>query len=84
MIDKIKQFIKERDAACLSFDVKTFREFYKRWMDRGVYTESLPDDDMIVEIVMRKCVVWAASATGSQKQTALNWLLERGYTPDMG
>lgn len=76
----IEQFVKERDEAVLTLNPKMFRVFYLRWMNKGVYTQELPDDDSMIEIAMRKCICCIASATEEQKADASAWLHERGLS----
>ena len=52
---ELSQWIKERDEAIYTFDVDTFKAFYRKWQKRGIYTEPLPSDE-VIEITMRKMV----------------------------
>lgn len=79
----ISLFVKERDAACKSCDVRTFRMFYQKWMHMGVYRIPLPSDDRVIEILMRKCLYHTASATPEEKQLAKEWLTAHGCDTDL-
>ena len=76
----IKQFVRERDEAAKSYDVKRFRTFYRKWADMGFYHLLLPEDDYILAITMRKMVCMMESATPEEKAEAKEWLERRGYT----
>lgn len=75
---EIKQWMKERDKASLSYDVRKFREFYTKWLIAGMYQKQLPSDDNVVEIMMRKMVYHINSATPEQKDEAKKWLEDHG------
>lgn len=68
----IRQFVKERDDACSSFDLVKFKAFLRKYR-RG----KLPSDE-VLEITMRKMVVNIEPKL-PQYEEAKNWLLERGY-----
>lgn len=75
---EIKQWEKERDTACLSYDVNKFRSFYNKWMLAGMYRKPLPMDFMTIEIMMRKMVYHINSSTQEQREEAKKWLEEHG------
>lgn len=75
-----KQLVKERDEAAKSYDVATFREFYKKWQQKGAYKLPCPSSDMVVEVMMRKIVYRARSSTVAERLEAKKWLEERGCT----
>lgn len=77
--ETIKEWVKERDEAVLSYDVERFRAFYEKWKGRGVYQLDLPENNVVIEVSMRNMVGMMASATPEQKEEAKQWLLERGY-----
>lgn len=80
---EIKQWTKERDKACLSYDVDKFRSFYNKWMLAGMYRKPLPRDFMVIEVMMRKMVYHINSATPEQKAEAKQWLEERGCSTSL-
>lgn len=78
--DIMSKWIKERNRAVLSFDVETFKKFYKRWSKRGLYSMRLPSDE-VIEISMRKGVVAMGDYAPKDKlEEAKKWLKERGYS----
>lgn len=79
----IKDFVKERDAVAISYDVKKFRAFYTKWQKKGVYEIDLPKDGMIIEIIMRKWVYHSKAFNSLQKREAEMWLTDHGYTTDL-
>lgn len=79
----IKQFTKERDKAAKSYDVATFRVFYKKWMLKGAYVLPLPSNDRVIEIMMRKMVYYAKTSTVAERIEAKRWLEERGCTTEL-
>ena len=78
-IYELRQWIKERDEALYTFDVGTFKEFYRKWQKRGFYTEPLPPDE-IIEIIMRKMVCCLEKPKKDKLAEARAWLSERGYS----
>lgn len=77
--DLMPIWVKERDAAALSFDVETFRTFYEKWKRRGFYTLDLPEDDQVIAAAMRKMILGMANPPEDKKQEAIDWLKARGY-----
>lgn len=77
--DLLRQFVKERDEAVLTFDVPTFRRFYKRWADKGVYDRRLLPPDNVVEISLRQMVIGMANPPKDKLEEAKAWLRARGY-----
>lgn len=81
MTDKeIKQWIKERDEAVLSFDIDKLKKFYIKW--QGIIYDNdmqLPPDN-VLEISIRKMVIGTASATSEQVEQAKEWLKQRGFS----
>lgn len=76
------RFLEERDKAVLSLDVEKFKKFHAKWVKLGYYDDSLPSDE-ILEISLRKMVCAISSATPEQRREAEEWLLSRGYRPDI-
>lgn len=80
----VGEWIKERDAAAYSFDVETFKAFYRKWAKIGIYEmRRLPPDD-VIEITMRKMVVNLANPIPEKYEEAKTWLLERGHDLSIG
>ena len=68
----LRQFVKERNEACSSFDLDKFKKFCRKY--RG---GKMPSDE-VLEITMRKMVV-NANPKLPQYDEAKEWLLSRGY-----
>lgn len=81
-INQIAQFVKERDAAVRTLDIETFKKFYERWREKGVYEIPLPSDG-ILEIAIRKAAVHSTNLTEEERQKAAKWLTERGYSTEI-
>lgn len=79
----VKNFVKERDAAAVNYDVKKFRAFYAKWQEKGVYEIDLPKDDKVVEILMRKMVYHSKAFNSLQKREAEMWLIDHGCTTNL-
>lgn len=71
---ELSQWRKERDEAIYTFDVDTFKAFYRKWQKRGVYTESLPSDE-VIEITMRKMVCCLAKPKKDKLAEARAWTI---------
>ena len=72
----LRQFVKERNDACSSFDLVKFKAFFQKY--RGCKLQS----DEVLEITMRKMVVNIEPKL-PQYEEAKNWLLERGYSLEL-
>ena len=68
----LRQFVKERNEACSSFDLDKFKKFCHKY--RG---GEMPSDE-VLEITMRKMVVNIEPKL-PQYEEAKEWLLSRGY-----
>ena len=75
------QWIKERDEAVLSLDLKKFKAFIKKWHDLGLYAMPIPDNDMILSITMHQMVLGLADAPESKVIEAQLWLIDHGCNP---
>ena len=74
MTDKIKEFVKERDAALRTLDIDVCIAFAKKWSpDRASVTRE------VAEIGMHKARTAALSLTKEERQFSKDWLTERGY-----
>ena len=79
-IKTIKQWDKELAEAASSFDAQTFKEFYRKWVKRGIYEAGMfPEDPQVLEITMRKIVMNHPKTTEEKKNEARRWLLSRGF-----
>lgn len=76
-------FVLERDKAVKSLNVNEFREFYLRWYKRGIYHLPLPLNDKIIEISMRKMIIYMRSSSDQEREEAKRWLLEKGYDTEI-
>lgn len=72
MYEILREFVKERNEACSSFDLEKFKAFCKKYKGG-----KLPSDD-VLEITMRKMVVNIEPRL-PQYEEAKEWLLSRGY-----
>ena len=80
---KAEQFCKERNAAVMSFDVPKFRAFYQKYRDMGWYDLDLPDNDLIVEVIMRKMACNITKLPIETRIEAKQWLAQRGFSSDI-
>lgn len=73
----LKDFVKARNKAILSFDLAEMKKFYKEY---GVFMELpfIPSDDVIYAGCM-KAVADITAATARDKKRAAKWLIEHGY-----
>lgn len=79
----IKMWMQERDEVMKSCDVLRFKVFYYKWMSKGFYSEPLPSDEVIA-VAMHKALYHMKSATDKERLAAEYWLIEHGYTTNMG
>lgn len=76
-----RQWVKERDEATLSFDVDKFKAFFEKWKKLGVYDGDLPPDE-VIEVSIRKMVIYMAHPPKDKLEEAKEWLQARGYSAD--
>lgn len=79
--DFIDKFVKDRDAALLSFDAAKFRKFYNKYRALGVYTMELPDD-RVVEVSMRQAILGMSNPPKEAVEEAKKWLRDHGLNDD--
>lgn len=73
----------ERDEIIKTQDVEQFKNFYRKWKARGIYELEMPPDN-VIEVSLRKMLYHMASATEEEKNQAEKWLIENGFTTDIG
>ena len=78
-----EQWLKERDAAVQSFDVETFKKFYKKWTEKGYYENNNLPSDEVIEISMRKMTCALLHPDPEKLEQAKAWLKEKGYSEDI-
>lgn len=76
--ETIRQWKKERDAAVASLDLDRFKNFYQKWIERGIY-DQMPFNDEVMKIAMYKMACEITSIQTSRKELAREWLKKRGY-----
>ena len=83
MTDKdFQKWIKERDRIAKTYDVEKFKDSYRKWSKKGLYTLRLPADN-VIEISMRKMVYHMTSSTEDEKNEAKKWLEDHGSSTDL-
>ena len=80
---EIKEFVRDRDAAVMTFDVEEFKRFYQKWRDKGLYTIGLPQNNKVLEITMRKMAVHSTGIPEEVREEAGKWLTDRGFSLDL-
>ncbi len=77
---EFKEWLRERNEALRSLDVAKFRAFYHKWQKRGVYSELMPKDDKVIEVMIRKSICMCSrSFTEEEIAEARKWLKDRGF-----
>ena len=74
---ELRQYVKDRDAAFLSLDLKKIRAFADK------YGCELPDNEEVMWITIHKVICNTTSATKEQRNNSLMWLFLHGYSPDI-
>ena len=82
--DDVNEWMEELAAVIKTYDVEKFRKFYKKWLVRGIYELRLPDNDRVIEIMMRKMVYHSKRSTDADKAEAKEWLESRGCDTNLG
>ena len=75
-------WLKERNEAIRTLDVEKFKEFYRKWTERGFYRGGLPSDE-VIEISLHKMLYHLGDATVEEKAIAEKWLAEHGSSTDI-
>ena len=84
MTDKeAKKWLKERDSVLLTHDTDKFRDFYKKWYQKGLYQLKLPTSDIIVRASMEKAIIGMSKSSEEEKAKAKDWLISNGFTTDL-
>ena len=79
----LEKWVKERNEAVASFDVKKFKSFLLKWQMLGAYRKRPLPDDEILEIAMYKMCCNIVTMQAEKKQEARAWLKLRGYDTDI-
>ena len=80
-IDKLIQYVKERDAAMLSFDLEKIKAWQRRWTEKGVLSPHMLDfDDEGIMGGAMKAVLQIQTASDEDKARARHWLAEHGMS----
>lgn len=81
----IEKFVKERDEMLLKRDVNELRKFvcertevYEPFYIKAIGVAS----DEILEITLHKMIANVTSLPSEVVEESVEWLLERGYSPD--
>jgi hypothetical protein len=80
--EEVKEFVRDRDAAILTFDVREFRKFYRKWEKKGVYGKKLPKDDEIIMLVICHMVLGMENPPEEAKKRAEEYLTSYGVDKD--
>lgn len=86
-MNKLQKYVKERDAMLLKCDVEELRKFV---MDHASYfsvdyVEAICIAPVnILEITLHKMIVNVTSMPKELKNKSAKWLLERGYSGEIG
>lgn len=79
----VKKWVKERDKVVKTYDVNQFKNFFRKWQNKGIYDKSMPlPADETIELAMRKMVCHMANATDTEKKEAEQWLYQHGRSPN--
>lgn len=82
MDKELKQYVKDRDKAILSFNIKKIRNFCEKY--QHLYNQPIPKDDRVLMASSMKCVLVMTNATFEQKIHAMAWLCAHGFKPQFG
>lgn len=82
MYQKVEQWRKELHAAICSQDVEGFKSFYAKWEKLGMYEARMLPEDEVIEVLLRKMALCVTDIPENVKQSAREWLKERGHKTD--
>lgn len=79
--DRLLQYVKERDAAMLSFDLEKIKAWQRKWTAKGMLDPKMLGfaDEGIMGGAM-KAVLQIQSASAEDKARARQWLAEHGMS----
>ncbi len=72
-MSNLEQYVKERDKALLSFDVKKMKKLCSKW------EIVMPDNDVVLYAGMMKAICELKKATPEQKAMAQEWLIKNKF-----
>ena len=77
-MDELQRFCKDRDAALLSLNERKIRQFAKK------YAIHIPENKTVFWAGVHKAILCLNNATEKQKRNSIIWLIEHGFSPDLG
>ena len=83
----IKKYVKERDEMLLKCSVAEFRKFIKkheRFYPPGYARAVERAADEVLEITMHKMIVHCINLPFDYRQKSADWLLDRGFSLEIG
>jgi hypothetical protein len=73
MMTNLEQYVKERDKALLSFDIKKVKKLCRKW------EIVMPDNDVVLYAGMMKAICDLKKATPEEKARAQEWLTKNKF-----
>lgn len=77
-----RRWQQELTKAIREMDVCKFRRFYRKWQLLGIYDKPLPENNMVIEISLRKMAVNKKGIPEEERETARAWLKAHGCSED--
>ena len=86
-MEKLKQYVKERNEMLLKRDVGELRKFviyHKHNFNPDIRLALISATDEVLEITLHKMIVNCTNLPFDFRQESADWLLDRGYRLDIG
>ena len=86
-MDNIEKYVKERDKMLLKGSVSELKKFIAKY--EGYYNPMMVDalaraEDEVLEITLHKMIIHCVNLPFDYRQKSADWLLDRGYSLDLG
>ena len=77
-MSNLDEFLKDRKEALLTLDKDKITAYCKK------YSVTMPPDDKVFWIGIHKAIVHATDLPFEFRQKSYDWLVDRGYNPEVG
>ena len=74
----MKKFVKDRNEALLSLDKEKIVAYCKK------YGVPVPKNEIVLWAGVHKGIVTMSAASDEQKKDSMRWLIEHGFSPNIG
>ena len=86
-MENVEMYVEERDEMLLKGSVSELKKFIAKY--EGYYNPMMVDalaraEDEVLEITLHKMIIHCVNLPFDYRQKSADWLLDRGYSLDLG